>query len=70
VEIGMNYQELKKFKDLTMKDITAPKVQLKMEPKTITEAFLANTLPQDEGFIIDKMYENEEDKIIEAEDNS
>ncbi len=69
VEVGSNYMDLKKFKDLTMADITKPKVPLKMPPKTITEAFLADTLPSKEGFLIDSIYFNQEDKIIDSENS-
>jgi DNA polymerase I-like protein with 3'-5' exonuclease and polymerase domains/uracil-DNA glycosylase len=47
VEIGTNYKDLKKFKDYTIEDITAPPVPLKMPPKSITESFLADTVPVD-----------------------
>jgi uracil-DNA glycosylase family 4 len=59
IETGKNYKDLKKFKDLPI--IAAPKQELKMPPKNVTEAFLADTLPQDTKF--DSMvYEAEERK--------
>lgn len=47
VEIGTNYKDLKKFKDFTIEEINKPPVPLRMPPKNITEAFLADTVPAD-----------------------
>lgn len=45
VECGKNYKDLKKFKDLPI--IALPTKVMNMPPKSITEQFLAPTLPQD-----------------------
>ena len=47
VETGMNYKDLKKFKDYTIEEILKAPVPLKMPPKSVTEAFMADTVPAD-----------------------
>lgn len=45
IETGYNYRDFKKFKDLPI--IAAPREELDMTPKSITDQFLANTLPEE-----------------------
>jgi len=45
LETGKNYRDLKKFKDIPI--ISEPVEVLKMPPRSVTEAFLAPTLPED-----------------------
>lgn len=48
VEVGKNYRDLSKFKLLSSPDVTIREVELiRMPPKSITEQFLANTIPED-----------------------
>ncbi len=48
LEIGYNYQDFKKFKDIPIKQADIEPVKtIQMPPKSITEQFLADTLPQD-----------------------
>lgn len=45
LETGKNYRDLKKFKDIPI--ISEPVEVLRMPPRTVTEAFLAPTIPED-----------------------
>jgi DNA polymerase I-like protein with 3'-5' exonuclease and polymerase domains len=45
IETGKNYRDLKKFKDLPI--IMPPKQIVDSRPKSVTESFLADTLPED-----------------------
>lgn len=45
IETGFNYRDFKKFKDLPI--IAAPREELILPPKSITDQFLANTLPEE-----------------------
>lgn len=62
IEIGHNYRDFKKFKDIPI--IAAPKEILNMPPKSITESFLANTLPEDSK-LTDIIYNAQERKLNE-----
>ncbi len=55
IETGYNYKDLKKFKDLPI--IAPPKELLNMPPKSITEQFFANTLPEEKSnYVRDAIY--------------
>jgi len=45
VEVGKNYRDFKKFKDIPI--IAEPTELLNMPPKTVTESFLASVIPED-----------------------
>lgn len=55
IETGKNYRDLKKFKDLPI--ISPPTIIPTLPPKSITESFLADTLPQDDK-LSDLIYEH------------
>jgi uracil-DNA glycosylase family 4 len=60
IEVGKNYQDLKKFKDAAI--IMPPIQKLTMPPKTVTEQFLAPTLPPDSK-LTDIIYREQERKF-------
>ncbi len=62
LEIGHNYRDLSKFRDLPI--IAAPKLLPQMPPKSATEQFLAPTLP-DDTYLDKKIYEWNEVRRIE-----
>lgn len=64
VEVGKNYRELKKFKDIPI--IAQPTELLPMPPKTITEQFLAPTLPEEQG-LINTIYHHQVERKFECD---
>jgi hypothetical protein len=63
IEIGYNYQEFKKFKDIPIKQSEIEQTKmLNMPPKTITEEFTAVTLPEDSR-LTDIIYNHQERKF-------
>lgn len=62
IEIGFNYRDLKKFKDLPI--IKPPVELLDMPPKSVTEQFLAVQLPQDSK-LIDTIYHHTVERKFE-----
>ena len=61
IEKGKNYRDLKKFKDIPI--ISKPTVIPTMPPKSITEQFLAPSLPEEEGHLVDKVYTIQMNKL-------
>ena len=65
LEVGMNYKDLSKFKDLPIIP-EIPKIP-KMPPRNVTEAFLADTLPPDthmDNLIYHHTVEKKQDETI------
>jgi uracil-DNA glycosylase family 4 len=60
IEVGSNYKSLSKFKDIPI--IAEPTEIIQLPPKSITEEFLASTLPQDSK-LTEVIYRNEERKL-------
>jgi len=63
IETGINYRDLKKFKDIPI--IALPKVIPQMIPRNATEAFTVVDLPKDSK-LTDIIYHEEERKLSDA----
>jgi uracil-DNA glycosylase family 4 len=65
VEIGKNYRDFKKFKDIPI--IAEPVQIMKMPPKSVTESFLASTLPPVESQMTNLIYHHTVEKKLEID---